>query len=210
MKKTKPMISKFMKKCWKNVSFKDKGLLVLIIIFMLQSIHNLYTIESTNPDYVTVNIIVRTGIASIFGYFLSNNFLIGTINDEEESKLDKLERISKTLKEENLSMEKKLEVLSSTIEECEYIEQEKQVKDNNDENNKDYKKERRYLCNKILQSQITVGIALVISIVLIIGIDFNFIKGVSGATISQFRDLINGSIGFLIGSPSNNRNIDKD
>ncbi|MEG1886820.1 MAG: hypothetical protein RR177_01725, partial [Oscillospiraceae bacterium] len=64
----------------------DKCLLVFMIILMLQSIHNLFFYESTFQSSDTLDVIVRTTAAAIFGYFISANFQNGSRNITKSEK----------------------------------------------------------------------------------------------------------------------------
>lgn len=187
MRRYKSKIIKAINICRDKISFKDKGLILIMIIFLLQSMHNLYTVEPTDVNYMSINIIIRTSIAGIFGYFLSANFL--STEDKKDKSKEGISYKSEDL--EQLLKDKEIE--------SEYHD----LKKNNDTN-------KKYFCNRGLQNIIAVGICIIVTIPLIIGVDFKLIPDGSIATIAQFRDLISGSIGFLLGNSRNDKkNTDK-
>lgn len=53
----------------------DFFLIIFMIILMGQSIYNLFSHEIYTQDRDAIDIVIRTTIASIFGYFISTNFL---------------------------------------------------------------------------------------------------------------------------------------
>ena len=69
--------------------------------------------------------------------------------------------------------------------------------------NTEQEEKEKYFCNKGLQNGIAVGMCIIIALCLIVGVNFNLIAEGSTATRSQFRDIISGCIGFLLGN--NNR-----
>ncbi|MDY3361447.1 MAG: hypothetical protein SOY04_13820 [Clostridium celatum] len=187
MSKRKPRFIKVIKRCWSEISFKDKGLILIMIILIIQCIHNLYTPDPTNTDYVTVNVMIRTSVASIFGYFLSSNFLVR--NKEEESYID----------EEN---DYKFKILQNELQEDNIR---GKVETEYDEEKEITREKERYFCNKTLQNAIAIILCITIIISLIIGVNFNIVPAGADSKISQFRDLISGCIGFLLGNSSKDK-----
>lgn len=71
----------------------------------------------------------------------------------------------------------------------------------------DKKEKERDICNKNLQSIIALVFSIIIILALIIGVNFKLVNEGSVATISQLRDLVSGSIGFLLGNqPKQDKN----
>ena len=75
MKKSKNNFLSNLIQCWQEVSISDKALIILMSFLLVQSIYNLFIPESTGANSLTINLAIRASIASIFGYFLSENFL---------------------------------------------------------------------------------------------------------------------------------------
>lgn len=184
MKKNRSAFFSTAKQCWNRISFKDKGLILVMSLLLLQCIHNLYNEMPIAVDYMAINVIVRTSVAGIFGYFLSSNFL----KNKESKKYDNATEI-------------KLEILEEILQNGdrkEYIEGQGKLIKNIEEDEKE--SEDVIKCNTNLQNGIAVGMCLVILLALIVGVNFNLINDNTTATISLFRDIISGSIGFLLGS----------
>lgn len=59
----------------KKISFINRWLLVLMVILLIQSGHNLFANESISQNTSSIDTIVRTSSAAIFGYFISANFV---------------------------------------------------------------------------------------------------------------------------------------
>lgn len=184
MKEYNSKVFRVIKKCWREISLKDKGLILIMILLLLQCIHNLYNVDSTISEYIAINVVIRSSVAGIFGYFLSSNFLIKD-KGKTQQEIDeyKIEVLNKLLKNEDIR-----EKVEDEYKEIINIEQEEKEK---------------YFCNKGLQNGIAVGLCIIITLCLIVGVNFNLIAKGSIATISQFRDIISGCIGFLLGN--NNR-----
>lgn len=53
----------------------DKGLLLIMLVLLLQSAYSIFCPGEIGPTVKEIDIIVRTSAASIFGYFLSANFI---------------------------------------------------------------------------------------------------------------------------------------
>ena len=185
MKTTKYKVGRYIKRCWREISFKDKGLILIMIVLLLQCIHNLYSPAPTSQSYMTINLIIRTNVAAIFGYFLSSNFL-------PKLAIDK-------------SIDDKLRILEQILEDNEL--KNKYSKKLKKEQLEEEQEQEGYVCNKNLQNGIAVGICILIIICLIIGINFKLISDGADAIITQFRDIISGCIGFLLGNNGNNDKV---
>lgn len=191
MKNSKYRMSRYIKKCWREISFKDKGLILIMIALLLQCIHNLYTPSTNNLNYDTINVIIRTSVAGIFGYFLSSNFLSNLSGTKNNKFIEhKLMILNQLLKDEKIDEEIKQEYNKQLKEE--YLE--------------DKEDKEIYFCNKMLQNGIAIAICLIIIFCLVIGVNFNLISDESIVTIAQFRDIVSGCIGFLLG----NNNYDNE
>ena len=186
MKKLKNNILKALIKCWHEVSISDKSLILIMIILLFQCVHNLFTPEPITPNKISVNVVVRTSVASIFGYFLSENFLKTQVVKSKTTNLiiplnqDDNENANGCInKDEN----------SPTI----YTPINKEVKN--------------YICNKTVQILIAVIVCIISLLCLIIGNNLNLIPYGTNPTVVQFRDLISSCLGFLLGhSRDSNKN----
>ena len=71
MKKNKNTLLHALIKCWSQISISDKSLIIIMFILLLQCVYNLFMPEPTTNNGISISVIVRTSVASIFGYFLS-------------------------------------------------------------------------------------------------------------------------------------------
>lgn len=186
MKKLKNNFLNGLIHCWKEISISDKALIIIMIFLLLQSIHNLFTPESTNPNSLSINLIVRTSIASIFGYFLSENFLKNKVVKSEDS--DIIVPVNKS----DIVSNKNSNVTSTN--DC--ITSNSTLKDSNN-NIKDY------ICNKTVQILIALIVCIIALFSLIIGSNLNLISSNTNPTVIHLRDLICNCIGFLLGHSNN-------
>lgn len=195
MKKNKNKLLHALIKCWNEIAISDKALIIIMFILLLQCIYNLFMPEPSTNNGISINVIVRTTVASIFGYFLSENFLkhevikssdsnspiIVTINEDE---LDDKDGKEKYLKDEDKN--------------CKI---ESKNKSNNLSTDLKY-----YICNKSFQVIIALSVCVIALSSLIIGYDFNLIPEEANPSIIQFRDLISSCVGFLLGCSKNDSN----
>ncbi|MCQ7013166.1 hypothetical protein M9Y11_20315, partial [Clostridioides difficile] len=61
---------KNIKKAWYKIKLIDRCLIIVMAILMFQSIYNLFVNEVNSQDTTTIDVVVRTTSAAIFGYFL--------------------------------------------------------------------------------------------------------------------------------------------
>lgn len=159
-----------------------------MIILFIQCVYTLYNGTSEQGNYNSINMTIRTSVASIFGYFLSGNFLLK--EDEKNKKKESnysLQLLERLLEDETVKENLKCEIKAGSID-CKI--------------DVDQKEEVRVFCNRNLQSVIAIVICIIAIIILVIGINFEIIPESSIIAIAQFRDLISGCIGFLLGNPS--------
>lgn len=182
MKKLKDNFLNTLIKCWKETHISDKALIIIMLILLIQSIHNLFNPEPTEATALSVNIIIRTSIASIFGYFLSENFLKNNLTKSNNS----IPTINKTKIDDNNSEDNTNNLISCN-------------------NNPKNSNSKEYICNKTLQIIVALTVCIISLLSLIIGNSFNLIPPSANPTVIQFRDLISGCIGFLVGHSSNSK-----
>lgn len=77
---------KWLKKGLKKIHIVDKCLIVFMIILLIQSSYSLFANHTGTAETNNVDIIIRTSTASIFGYFLSANFIKKQIKSNQPSK----------------------------------------------------------------------------------------------------------------------------
>lgn len=183
MKKFKNSFLNSLNNCWHEISISDKALIIIMIFLLIQSIYNLFIPESAGANSMSINLAVRASIASIFGYFLSENFLNNKVIKNNSS--DIIVPINKT---ENTN-----DTRSNSINTNDII---NSSKSNISNNSKDY------ICNKTIQILIALTVCIIALISLIIANNFKFVSSDISPTVIQFRDLIGNCIGFLLGHSS--------
>lgn len=192
MKKNKNTLLHALIKCWSKISISDKSLIIIMFILLLQCVYNLFMPEPTTNNGISISVIVRTSVASIFGYFLSENFLKHEViksNDSNSPIIVTVNDDDKEVKEETLKSDDKNYMVES------------KNKSNNITNDLKY-----YICNKSFQVIVALSVCVIALFSLIIGYDFNLIPEEATPSIIQFKDLISSCVGFLLGCSRTNSN----
>ena len=101
MKFIKINIKEAIIKCWNEISISDKALIFIMAILLTQCIYNLFNPDPTTENAMSVGVIVRTSVASIFGYFLSENFLKNEVIKSEDG--DIVLPLDNNINKENLN-----------------------------------------------------------------------------------------------------------
>lgn len=161
---------------------------MLILFFYI--IFNLFTGADTSQDSSTIDVIVRTSVAAIFGYFISSNFT-GTNSSTAPQNTDNNTGIS--LKSEEINSD-------STIKNQIGFKP-SAIKSSSEEPGRISFSENSLVpiksCNKI-QVIVVSTIGLISLIILFITRYSQNITPEFTATISQLRDFVSACIGFLI------------
>lgn len=166
----------------------DKCLLFFMVILMVQSAYTFFQGASISTND-TMDIIVRTTAAAIFGYFVSGNFQNGSKNATE-------------MKNEN-SAKASLEIspvqLDNQIESKIGFSIKTENQNVCDENRPSSCANNAECHRNRLQILVVATIGIFALLVLIIVRNYVETNAASVATISQLRDFVSGSVGFLIG-----------
>ncbi|MFL8710983.1 hypothetical protein Q3304_09455 [Clostridioides sp. GD02377] len=193
----KHKLIKNIKKAWYKIKLIDRCLIIVMAILMFQSIYTLFVNEVNSQDTTTIDVVVRTTSAAIFGYFLSANFIKRPsrkyINTDVSSNLFIDDNSANKGQESNQNNVMNVKnTIGFTSETDNY--------------------ENKVSVNKIegieegetseLQIIIATVICVVALIVLFIVRNFTTIAPASLGTISQMRDFVSGCVGFLLGCPS--------
>lgn len=191
-----------MKKLFSNLKYAikrmclvDKCLMIIMAILLAQITFNLFTL-SGEPDTEVVKAIdvsTRTTVASIFGYFISSNFVK---NEEECSK--EIEKNLNNVNSKSLNSDENIDKNSQ----CDILV--KCNKENSQSLNDEKSRTKNTYSNK-LQIIVVTSIGTISLILLLCVRNSNEIYTASVPVISQLRDIVCGCIGFLLGSPSNKR-----
>lgn len=188
---------KNIKKAWYKIKLIDRCLIIVMAILMFQSIYNLFVNEVNSQDTTTIDVVVRTTSAAIFGYFLSANFIKKSsrkyINTDVSSNIFVDENSSNKGQEPNTN---NLMYVKNTIGFTSDTDNyEKKVSVNKVEGIEEGETSE-------LQIIIATVICVVALIVLFVVRNFTTTAPASLGTISQMRDFVSGCVGFLLGCPS--------
>lgn len=195
--------TKYMKKSFKRIALIDKCLIIFMTILMIQSIYNLFANESISQETNTIDVVIRTTSAAIFGYFLSANFIkkstdnnINSVPPEPLKKIKQIELSDQPAEHQNIINSKTnigftanatdTHITPNTVTDDDYI------------SNDDYND-----MNEISHQQIIIATIIGITSLCVLLAARNFITvtpNMSG-TISQLRDFVSGCVGFLLGCP---------
>lgn len=186
-----------------KIHLVDKCLLMLMFVLLAQSGYVLLTNGANSEQANPVDIIVRTAAASIFGYFLSANFVqrqtAAKGHDIKAQKPEVLEGDGENQIGESLHMPQNKIGFALEKRETE-LEQGSAIGEEIPQDNGKISGVTR------LQILTTAAIALFCLIALILVRDITGtaapVSAAATAVASQFRDFISGCVGFLIGCPT--------
>ena len=164
---------------FRQIHLIDKCLIVIMLLLLIQSAHSLTANVASHAQVNTIDVIIRTATASIFGYFLSSNFI--NHHSSDRKKIMKKDKAELKIQEKG--------ILPDPLPDPEYTVD----------------------ADNHLQIIITTIIAVFCLLVLITvrnaaGFSEENLTPSSLATVSQFRDLVSGCVGFLIGVPTSKKN----
>lgn len=219
MKKLKRIIYKFIK----SISLIDKALLLLMFLLLFQTVHELFFIEIQNQLSSSVDVVFRTAIASIFGYFVSSNFLRNAgveiiEKDPNPGEANSVYTPQQVVKDEpyedngglvdNITPANDIVMTDSSstasIDEPlqnNFADQTFSIPMQNDLDEK-IKKSYVYKISRKNQVIVVSTIGIIVLVVLIIARDFNQINTTHIPVITQLRDIFCGALGFLLGTPA--------
>lgn len=185
--------------CFYEIPLVDRCLIIFMFILMIQLAGSMFLRGDPIPEIKSIDVIVRTSAASIFGYFLSANFIKDMAGKPEGSvRAGKRQELKKTTLSEGqlknrigfIAPNSELETgEEGTVTESEY-EEEETLEENR---------------MQILIAA-SIGLFCLISLLILRNVsewypNFTHTESIT-STISQFRDFISGCVGFLVGSPS--------
>lgn len=197
-------ILEYIKKSLYKINLIDKCLIIFMMILMGQSIYNLFVNEANLNGGATIDILIRTTEASVFGYFLSANCIKkdrvfkGNSNSKKEESIrdDENKDITRRMIDDN--SENAVDSINDNTKNANNYVQSKQDKYTSNYKNNNYDEDSTTEQQIIIVT--VIGIISLISIIM--ARDFNIDTTVSSATISQLRDFVSGSVGFLLGCPT--------
>lgn len=185
-----------------KIHLVDKFLIIFMIILLLQSSYNLFVYESTSAEANSIDIIIRTSTAAIFGYFLSTNFIRHSSSKTDTSISAKgTDTISPSSSPGGISNRIGF-ALPDAEESPDLVVGSTDISDLQEDNTAEH------LTASRLQIIVAAAIGLFCLIVLILirnlmGVGSASLPSASStSTVAQFRDIVSGCIGFLIGCPT--------
>lgn len=184
-----PILS-HLKSAFARIHLVDKCLIVFMVLLLAQSTYNLFSAHSPAAATNSIDVIIRTSIASIFGYFLSGNFIRNSAAhrkppDTHRSAEDNLENRTVFSADDTSAHE----TISSGHAFSEPAPSTADIAEK-------------------LQIWVAFGLGLFCLIALIILNNLIspradvVIQPTFTATVTQFRDIVSGCVGFLIGTPT--------
>lgn len=182
----------------------DRCLILFTAVLLAQSVYSLF-IPGQTAVAGNIDTMVRTSLASVFGYFLSANFNAGSselFNQEPTSSPD------------SISQEETVASLASEDPvETQQITEPQEAEAVTPEELPSSKSSRIFPTCSRLQIFLAAGIGLICLVSLMIlrffpALAEQAVSGSPAATVTQFRDLVSGCIGFLIGCPVHRSSIE--
>lgn len=167
---------------WKRIHLVDKCLFIFMVALLVQSTFGIFFTVGTGEGSNGIDVIVRTSAAAIFGYFLSGNFA-------REKKVTQPVEETKPLPPV---------VKADTA----------QIEAAND--NDAQKSNGEHAANQLqIIIATVVGMFCLITLAVIRNSSDSFGEAAVTqdvtATVSMFRDFVSGCVGFLIGSPTEDK-----
>lgn len=191
-----------------KIHLVDKFLIVFMIILLAQSAYNLFANESVSAETHNIDVIVRTSTAAIFGYFLSTNFICRGASQQRRNSSAKGKIMPSADKGGGIRSQMGFANPGTDSESAIGADIEADLKDSRpDIAEVPEPKSVGNVTASRLQVITASGIGLFCLIILIV------LRNVTGAanvassasatsTVAQFRDIVSGCIGFLIGCPT--------
>lgn len=200
-----------------SIHLVDKCLILFMIVLLIQSIYSLFLQGDSGAETGSIDVVVRTSSASIFGYFLSANFI--RHDKSREQKTD--DSIKNTSKTQISPLDKSINENPSGVVEgpkgrIGFAEtgapEEVKLGVGKGENLSNDSPPAEITASR-LQIIAATGIGLLCLAALIVLRNIAQFSGTfdgppsdsAAATVTQFRDFISGCVGFLIGCPTHSK-----
>lgn len=187
-----------------NIDLVDKSLILFMLLLLAQSVCCLFLPNTSSPIAGDIDIIVRTSAASIFGYFLSNNFIASnssSVQAQSPVAPHKIEAADSVPADDTVPKGQiGFLASSSSLEEGTAQAAEQPVQSET----------ARASCLQVKIATVIGLFCLVALLVLRYAVQWNDPLLVNSdsitSTVAQLRDFVSGCVGFLIGCPSNRSN----
>lgn len=177
-----------MQEFWECISLRDKCLIIFMIVLMAQLASSLF-INSSSMYAPSVNIVTRTTISAIFGYFISSNFV------SRRDASNKYKNRNKNNKDNTGKIKCICELEEKVEEEINKEINEEMNADMEEGQTKGQQTEDR------VQIMIISTIGLVSLMIVFLAHNLSNLPEDALVTLSQYRSIISGCVGFLIGMP---------
>ena len=174
-----------------GIPLVDRWLLLILLVLLGQSAFSLFFPAGGVGEADSIDVIIRTSAAGIFGYVLSTNFLRGQKKNTETQGTEYPEEIQQSSTTTTQEPQAKIGFLQG--------EDQSTLQMGKIEENKNEIKSREKTAH--LQIVCAGVICLFCLFCLLLLRNSGQEMEASTATVAQFRDFISGGVGFLIGCP---------
>lgn len=203
------------KKSWiqeiKRIDLVDRCIMLILIILMAQTIFNLFTHHAGQNE--AIDIVIRTSLASLFGYIISANFIRHEssttmpnetpLQPEQFSQLTLEDLSTSSINLTSSNQDSVMESMQPTgvdiIDPLLHLTNPIENKEKFSLSGFDQKSRPHDI-----QILFITAIGLIALISLLMANNLETIDETLASTISQLRDFVSGSIGFLIGCSTHN------
>lgn len=169
---------------WHRLHLVDRLLLIFMVILLAQSARSLFSYECVSQNSDAMHTAIRTTAASIFGYFISAGFR-GAKQDGASTQAG-----SDLASGQNRTSDLNTQTSLSENEEMSSEARSKTTVDQSSDSTD----------QRLRQQMLIVGIIGISSLlILVIACDSTKDSSSAAAALSQLRDFVSGSVGFLIG-----------
>lgn len=181
-----------------KIHLADKFLIFFIVILMVQSAFSVFAHQTVTGAVNSIDIIFRTAIAGIFGYFLSNNFIRRAFSATTQTR--RRTRSTHGLPEHRSVPHDRAEPEPSGDGKAAHP---PETYEQGGEENRQMDVTSASRIQIITASSLGLFCLLVLILLRNVGaLRADMTASASAAaTVTQFRDMVSGCIGFLIGSP---------
>ena len=167
---------------WKRLHLVDRCLLLIMAVLMLQSLYTLFFPGWDSQLSGSIDVVVRTSAAAVFGYFLSANFAARDAEAAISSSAGPVNQIGFVSGTQADTGE--IQLQSDPV----------------------LPQQPGCRCAPQILVAACIGLFCLVTLILLrnMGVDDEALAKSSSltATVSQFRDFVSGCVGFLIGCPS--------
>ena len=180
---------------WRSLHLIDRLLLIFMVILLSQSAHSLFFHESAMQDPDALNSVIRTTAASIFGYFISSGF---------QSAASKSAASAQT----GIGFPMNQNESEQPTGQNSFTAKAQAEADNKPQTGTTIGHRNNLSGQRLRQQMIIVAmVGLSSLLMLVVACNYTSTCPDSVATLSQLRDFVSGSVGFLIGHAGTVRTI---